>query len=137
MKALTDLNYLIVDDDPRSLLILTELLTKVIGCNKVITFEDSHNFESKLTTLPIDPDIIFLDILIKPLNGYEMLEIVRKTKLGKQANIISTTARVMTTEIQQMKIAGFDGMISKPIIFDVFPELIRRVWIGESVWYVA
>jgi two-component system cell cycle response regulator DivK len=36
--------------------------------------------------------------------------------------------------MQKARQAGFDGFLSKPLDADVFPEQVRRILSGESVW---
>lgn len=136
-RDLADLGYLIVDDDEVTCHIVSEILERVIGTSKVKSFSDSVDFANKLINLSYKPDIIFLDIFIKPINGYKMLEIIRSHPKFDTSKVVSLTASVMPQSIDQMKLANFDGMISKPIIFDAFPNLIQLIWEGNEVWYVA
>ena len=81
--------------------------------------------------------MVFLDIQIEPINGLEMLRLLRSEPAYDQVPVIAMTASVTASEIDQLKEAGFDGMIGKPVRKRLFPELLARVLDGESVWYVA
>ncbi|MGD9094095.1 MAG: hypothetical protein PVF74_14705, partial [Anaerolineales bacterium] len=50
--------------------------------------------------------------------------------------IVALTASVMNEEVQQLRRAGFDSGISKPISVRTFPALIQRIADGEKVWHI-
>ena len=43
----------------------------------------------------------------------------------------------LASEVKQLQDAGFDGLIGKPVMKRVFPELLQRILDGEPVWYVS
>ena len=137
MVDLAKLAYLAVEDDLRSRQILGLLLGRMIGSNQILILENSQDFPEKLAALPFLPAVIFLDIAVKPFDGYQMLAFIRQRTLFDECKIIAVTARVMSDEIQKMKTTGFDGMIGKPLIRQIFPELIQRIINGDSIWYIA
>jgi two-component system, cell cycle response regulator DivK len=134
---LAQLAYLVVEDDAPTRQILSVLLTKTIGSNRVALLEDSEAFDEKLAALIPPPDLILLDIAIKPYSGYEMLELIRERDAFRNAKVVAITAHVMREEVDKIRAAGFDGMIGKPFIRQIFSELIQRLMQGESVWYIA
>ncbi len=134
---LATLSYFAVDDDHNTRRILEILLGQVIGSPQVLIFENSQDFPKKIKMLPFVPSLSILDIAVEPYNGYQMLQLMRQMPIFDKTKIIAVTARVMSNEIDNMKTAGFDGMISKPIIRQVFPKLLQRIMAGESIWYLA
>jgi two-component system cell cycle response regulator DivK len=44
------------------------------------------------------------------------------------------TAEASTDQMNKAKSAGFDGFLGKPLDPDKFPDQIRRILNGESVW---
>ena len=137
MKDLANLAYLAVDDDPGTQQILLMLLSRVIGSSHFAILENSEHFLEKVQGLPFVPSVVLLDIAVRPLDGYSMLALLRNQPGFTQAKIVALTARVMNKEIERMKLAGFDGLISKPIISPIFTELLTRIVQGDSVWYVT
>ncbi|MCP5094326.1 MAG: response regulator [Chloroflexi bacterium] len=131
------LSYLAVDDDPNTRQILTILLGQMMGSSQVVILEDSENFSGRLQSLPFVPSVIFLDIAVAPIDGFKMLEIIRGLSQYRETVVIALTARVMVEEIEHMKTVKFNGMIGKPIIRHIFPELVRRIVLGDDVWYIA
>jgi CheY-like chemotaxis protein len=50
--------------------------------------------------------------------------------------VIAMTANVMSHDVEHLKKAGFSGLIGKPILKEVFPQLVKNILNGEAVWYV-
>ena len=130
-------SFLYIDDDPISQAVVKILLEKVMGFSEVTYFETSHNFMERIKNLPTVPAVIFLALQVKPHHGYEMLAALRADPVYEKAKIIALTANVMSTDVEKMKASGFSGLISKPIIHRIFPELLNRILAGESVWYIS
>lgn len=130
-------SFLYIDDDPISREVIKILLETVMGFQQVAYFADSHNFMARLRTLPQAPTVIFLGIQVKPHDGYEMLAAIQQDAAYRAATIIAVTAYVMVTDVEKMKRVGFDGLISKPIIHRIFPDLLRKILAGEAVWYIS
>ncbi|MBN1313808.1 MAG: response regulator [Anaerolineae bacterium] len=135
-KGRDKLNLLYVEDDRMSQEILVRLL-KGLGYPDLIVFEDSRNFLERVKALPSIPDIVFLDVQVGPLDGHQMLKMLRSDDTYKDTKIIAMTASVMSAEVKELRDAGFDGLVGKPIMKRVFPELLQRIVDGESVWYVS
>lgn len=125
-----------VEDDKHSLDVLTFILTRIMDFPAPFLFEDTQNFKTRLTSLPVVPDIIFVDIWIEPDDGYTVLNTIRNEPLYNDCAVIAISASVMTDEIQQLKAAGFNGLIAKPIRTRYLMESIPRILLGESVWIV-
>ncbi len=125
-----------VEDDPMSRMVLEILLREQMGLLHVVIFADSNNFEDRIDEFPFVPDIIFLDIHLKPLNGFQMLEILREHPVFKSKPIVALTASVMNEEVKQLQESGFDGVLAKPIKEDTFPDILKRLLDGEQIWSV-
>ena len=129
-------HFLYVEDDGMSREIFEVLLKEILGYSHLTVFEDSANFMERLNALPTNPNVFFLDIQIDPHDGYEMLKMLRSDPNYHDATVIAMTANVMSYDIEQLRQAGFDGLIGKPIMQRVFPQLVEKLLSGESVWYV-
>jgi CheY-like chemotaxis protein len=129
--------YLYVDDDKPSREIMERLIRDVLRVERCFIFEDSADFVERLYSLPIQPDVILLDIHMSPDNGFRLLEILRGLPEYQTAKIVALTASVMNEEVEQLQTAGFDGAISKPLNIRVFPTLLQQIIEGETVWYIA
>lgn len=128
--------FLYVEDDALSREIMGMMLTS-LGYHQVVMFEDSSHFLAKLETLPFLPDIIFLDIHMKPVDGFQMLQWLREHPAFANQKIIALTASVMNEEVARLRNEGFDGAIGKPLDFEMFPTLLERILRGEMIWHVV
>lgn len=134
---LETLSYLYVEDEPLSREIMHMIMSNVIGATKLTIFEDSRDFLARVKALPQTPDMIMLDIHVKPIDGFEMLRLLRADPAFKNARIVALTASVMNEEILRLRTSGFQGAIGKPLSLHTFPDLLQRVIAGETVWHVA
>lgn len=129
-------SFLFVDDDAYSREVLQVILGKVMGYTDVIAFEDSKDFMERLKNLPRIPDVIFLDIQIQPLDGYEMLKLVRSDPTYQNSKVVALTASIMPSDVAHLQQVGFDGLIGKPLVHKIFPGLLRKLLAGEGIWYI-
>jgi CheY-like chemotaxis protein len=134
---LDTLSFLYVEDDPNSRKVMDLIMNKAMKVKSLVIFEDSQDFKIKLENLSPQPDIILLDIHVEPLDGFEMLKIVRQTAALEGVKVIALTASVMNEEIEKLREEGFDGTISKPLSLPILPGLFERIANGESVWHIV
>lgn len=134
---LENISFLYVEDDFNSRRVMDLVMSKAIKVKNLAMFADSHDFKAKLENLSPRPDIILLDIHVEPLDGFEMLKIIRETAGLNGVKVIALTASVMNEEVQKLRAAGFDGTISKPLSLPLLPHLFESIVKGESVWHIA
>ena len=127
---------LYVEDDLQSREIMRVLVDEVMQGPKLTIFEDSQNFLERIIALTPRPDVVLLDIHMKPITGFEMLKLLRGHELFKSTPVVALTASVMNEEVHQLKTAGFDGVLAKPLDMDAFPLVLQRILKGETVWHV-
>lgn len=128
---------LCIDDDENSHDILRVLLCHVMGFTNIAFWLDSSNFIDRIVALTPKPDMILMDIQIRPLDGYEMLGQLRQQPDLQGIKVVALTASVMEEEVNRMRLDGFDGLIGKPIVRHLFPEIVRKLLLGESIWYIS
>jgi CheY-like chemotaxis protein len=129
-------SFLYVEDDKMSRKVMETLITRVLDFENLVIFEDSSDFMQRMQALECIPEVIFLDVQIHPHDGYEMLQMLRDDPTYQDSIIIAMTANVMSHDVEKLKVAGFSGLIGKPIMKDVFPSLVEKILSGESVWFV-
>jgi CheY-like chemotaxis protein len=128
---------LYVEDDAGSRKLMRLMLSGRMALPQVTILEDSKDFMDKALALNPRPEIIFLDIHMEPHTGFEMLEMLRQRPEFSESRIVAMTASVMSEEVNQLKSAGFDGCLAKPIDVDTFPETVARIQNGETVWRIT
>jgi two-component system cell cycle response regulator DivK len=129
--------FIYVDDDLTSREVMDLLLKHRLGLKGCQMYDDGTAFAREIDEFDIAPDVIFLDIHMYPYNGFDMLKMLRGKNLFSDTMIIAVTASVMNEEIDQLRAAGFDGAIGKPIDPDDFPELVEKILNKEQVWHVS
>ena len=129
--------YLYVDDDMPSRRVVELILRRAMGVESLFMFDSGQDFMQRLRALPQRPDLILLDIHMRPHDGFELLREIRQDPNYCHARVIAVTASVMNEEISRLRTSGFDGAVGKPLNMSEFPTLIERVLEGETVWYVT
>ena len=123
-----------VEDNPDALLLMP-LLFPLAGMH-LRCFKDSQNFMIRLKTLPTCPSLFILDIHIPPLDGFELLKLLRAEPEYMVVPVIALTASVMNEEVQQLRQAGFNGVLAKPVDMQAFPSFVERILAGERLWRI-
>ncbi len=129
----TDITLVYVEDDPLSRQVMQLTADYVLHIKNFIVFEDSIDIVSRIRSLDKRPDIIFLDIQVRPHNGFEMVEMIRQDPELREVKVIALTASVVSTT-DQLRASGFDGMINKPVNPLSLRGLLERIVQGEQIW---
>jgi CheY-like chemotaxis protein len=128
---------LYVEDDPNSRKIMRVLLTKYLGLSDITIFEDSTDFSVRVAALNPKPTVIFLDIHVKPYDGFEMLGMLRQSDAFHDTPIVALTASVMNEEVYRLQTAGFHSVIPKPLDISSFPNTFKRILSGQHIWSIV
>ncbi|WP_338470864.1 ATP-binding protein [Niallia sp. XMNu-256] len=120
---------LLVEDDGRNILALVKVLEKK-GMKIVI----AKNGQQAIDTLQesSDFDMIFMDIMMPVMGGYEAMQIIRNDLQMHSIPIIALTAKAMKGERDKCIEAGASDYITKPLDMDQLFSLMR-VWLTEQV----
>jgi CheY-like chemotaxis protein len=119
----------IVDDNNSNLGVLAELLmVEGLGYTKV---QDATYLAQVLQTVP-HVDVIFLDLEMPHVNGYEVLADLKADARFKNTPVVAYTVHL--NEINNARSHGFHSFIGKPINVDRFPQQLARILHGEQVW---
>ncbi|MEP6983985.1 MAG: response regulator [Chloroflexota bacterium] len=127
---------LYVEDDPQSRKLMSMLLKGRMKLPNVTILEDSENIVANVEALNPKPDVILLDIHMKPFNGFEMLTMLREIEVLNGTPIVALTASVMNEEVQKLRSIGFNGCLYKPIDLETFPDTLERILDGETIWRI-
>lgn len=100
---------LIAEDNP-DIQALVKMLINKIGADMTLVENGKKAVEKALTE---DFDLIFLDIQMPVMDGFEALKQLRENNYKKP--VFAMTANTMKKDQNKCFAAGFDGFISKPI----------------------
>jgi two-component system, cell cycle response regulator DivK len=130
---LNDVCVLIVEDNVRNYALLARLLS-FMGIRQAEWKRSGWQVLEFARDTMSRVDLILLDIHLPEEDGYEVLSRLRQEERFYKTRIVAVTADVSNVNLQRAKSTGFDGFLSKPINVDLFPDQIRRILEGESVW---
>ncbi|MBB6481727.1 hybrid sensor histidine kinase/response regulator [Spirochaeta isovalerica] len=111
---------LIVDDKVNNRLILKTMLENV----GFITMEAQNGQEAVERTVEFDPAMIFMDIKMPVMDGYEAVGIIKNTEQGKKITIFALTASAFRHDEQKIFQSGFDGFLPKPFKLESLYKII-------------
>ena len=111
MNDLSTWNVLIVDDEPDSIGVVEHIF--VFHQARVRTATSGPACIELLKQER--PTILFLDIQMPKMSGWEVLKQIRQDVSLKDTVVIALTAHAMYGDKERILEAGFDGYFSKPI----------------------
>jgi len=136
-QMINDKHYLYVEDDPASCQVMNLLMDKMIKAKSLTIFNDSEDFMTRVLRLTNKPDMVLLDIQLQPYDGFDMLRMLRQNPDYATIPVIALTASVMSEEVDRLRLAGFSGVIAKPLSLRQFPDMLRKLFEGESIWNIV
>lgn len=130
-----DATVMVVEDNADNLFIVVDMLREDVQVKYCNARASGRQFFKLLESTPtMQIDLILLDIQIPYEDGYAVLKQIRMFPRLQQSMVVAVTANVLPDDVARARSAGFDGFIGKPVDADRFPNQIRRILQGESVW---
>ena len=124
-KEQTSLKILIAEDDEVNQLVLKKMLEKQGHTARVV----SNGYEVIQELAYERYDIIFMDVQMPEMNGYEVTTIIKETISAELCPIIiAVTANALKGDRQKCLAVGMDNYISKPIKIKVLKEMIENYY---------
>jgi CheY-like chemotaxis protein len=114
---------LIVDDNRDSAESLAMLL-KMTGHETHTAYD---GLEAVNTAMTFMPDVIFMDIGLPNLNGYEACRKIREQPWGKDMVLIALTGWGQEEDRQKSRDAGFNGHLVKPVEHAALMKLLAEL----------
>ena len=112
---------LIIDDEPYIVRSLSYLLTR-----EGYTVETASDGEEGLAQLrALRPRLVFLDLMMPRMNGYEVYEEIRKDPLLADTYVIILTAKGPQDDHQRGVLSGADEYMTKPFSPREVAERVR------------
>ncbi len=112
---------LIVDDNPMSIAIAETIL--IAERFSVQTAADSMQAMHQVTAF--GPDLILMDIQMPGESGLELTRALKADPTTRHICIVAFTAYAMRGDEANMRAAGCDGYLSKPINVRQFADQVR------------
>lgn len=120
-------NFWIVDDSPADQIIFKESLNRIGTQSQLCEIEDGELLIEELQRKEKAelPDVIFLDISMRRMNGKAALQKIRKDKRYSHIYIVMQT--VSYREMNECISLGADAFISKSTNFDAYLKKLTSV----------
>lgn len=118
-----DYTLLYVEDNPSN----TRLVTNLLHSRQDINLINAHTGRLGLDmAVAYKPDLILLDIQLPIMDGYQVLEALKKNEQTNEIPVIAVSANAMKSDIKKGLAAGFQDYITKPLDIPGFQTLISQ-----------
>lgn len=114
---------LVVDDEP----FICRSLTFVLRKDNYKVFEARNGEEALAAIKEHKPDLVFLDVMMPKINGFEVTERVRADPDLAGVKIILLTAKGQESDREVGKSAGADDYMTKPFSPTKILERAREI----------
>ena len=100
-----------VIDDSKTIRRSAETLLKKVGC-EVVTATDGFEALAKITEH--HPDIIFVDIMMPRLDGYQTCALIKNNQIFKSTPVIMLSSKDSIFDRARGRIVGSEEYLTKP-----------------------
>ena len=123
-------NILLVEDNERNAEVASELIG-ITGVNVELAENGKVAVERYMAHEPGYYELIFMDIQLPVMNGYEAARYIRMLDRedAKNIPIIAMTANAFTEDVEAAYSAGMNEHIAKPLEFERLTEVLKK-WLG-------
>ena len=129
--TLNGLSVLVVEDNVSNCVLMARMLGYLgIHCEWKTSGYEVVEFADSLPKL----DLILMDIRLPYEDGYSALRKIQKSDRLRNIPVVAITAEADPVQIEKAKAAGFNGFLGKPLNLDRFPDQIKKILSGISVW---
>ncbi|MEQ8584493.1 MAG: ATP-binding protein [Thalassobaculaceae bacterium] len=127
-QGLPDCTVLCVEDNAINMRIVEHLVDGLPG---VALLEAATGTEGLNRAQTQRPDVIFLDLNLPDMSGYDVLAGLRADPATSEIPVIALTASAMVEDIQRGEAEGFFRYLTKPLDFDAFIEALAEATGGK------
>ena len=120
--TLTGLRVMVIDDS-KTIRRTAETLLKKAGC-EVVTATDG--FEALAKIADQKPDIIFVDIMMPRLDGYQTCALIKNNDLYKRTPVIMLSSKDGLFDRARGRIVGSEQYLTKPFAKEELLGAIKR-----------
>ncbi|RLK51392.1 response regulator receiver protein [Alkalispirillum mobile] len=127
-QGVTGLKVMVIDDS-KTIRRTAETLLKKEGC-EVITATDG--FEALAKIADHRPDIIFIDIMMPRLDGYQTCALIKNNAAFRNTPVIMLSSKDSLFDRARGRIVGSEQYLTKPFTRGELLDAIRR-HLGQAV----
>ncbi len=119
---------LVMDDDPE----VCRYLKLFLQDENFEVMEASNGEDGVMIINRVQPDVIFLDILMSDMSGLEVCRYIKSLKKTRNIPTVIMTEFGGDRNIELAKDAGADWLLKKPIRGDLLAQLIQKIRVHEN-----
>jgi CheY-like chemotaxis protein len=118
-------NVLIAEDNPVNQMLAKTIIQKMVPNAAIILAENGLEAVKAFQTQSLD--IIFMDIQMPEMSGFEATEKIRSIETPEtHIPIVAITARALVGEREECLKLGMNDYITKPINYEALQEIIKK-----------
>lgn len=127
-KNLAGVKVMVIDDS-NTIRRSAEIFLVQVGC-EVILAEDGFDAMAKITDH--NPDVIFVDIMMPRLDGYQTCTLIKKNPKFKTTPVIMLSSKDGLFDRARGRMVGSDEYLTKPFTKDSLLQTVRKHMLVES-----
>ena len=116
------MRILVAEDEDTNFLYLSALLSK---CHHTVLRAVNGQEAVEIVKDDSNLDLVLMDIKMPVLNGYDALRLIKKFKPALP--VVAQTAYALSDDEQNIRAAGFDGYIAKPIMKNKLVTILESI----------
>ncbi len=120
----SEMKILIAEDHRINMLLVKSMLNKILPGSELI--EAANGKEAVEAFRRTVPDMVFMDIQMPEMNGYEATREIRHAEGLSRVPIIALTAGTVVGEREKCIEAGMDDYLTKPVLKDTLEAAVRK-----------
>ncbi|GAB2543822.1 response regulator [Spirosoma aerophilum] len=127
--SLQPVTIMVAEDNPVNMLLATTLIAQRLPNARILKAVDGKQAVDTFQTG--QPTLVFMDIQMPQMNGYEATKAIRLLETGKRTPIVALTAGTVQGEREKCLQVGMDDYLSKPILPTLLEKIIDK-WLAPQ-----
>ena len=115
---------LIAEDNPANMFLAKTMVKRIMPHARIV--EAKNGIEAVTLCQQNCPDLVFMDIQMPEMNGYDAAKTIRQFVEGNTVPIVALTAGNVKGEKERCLAAGMDDFISKPFIEETIRQVLNK-----------
>jgi CheY-like chemotaxis protein len=104
-----------------------ELVRTILENHGYTVFEAADGAEALQRAQEVNPDLIILDLHMPVLDGFGVIEVLRRDERFAATPVMALTASAMMGDRERAMASGFTGYITKPIRLNALRSEVDRL----------
>jgi twitching motility two-component system response regulator PilG len=127
-RDLSGIKVLVIDDS-KTIRSTADALLKKTGCD-VVTATDG--FDALSMIVQEKPDIIFIDVMMPRLNGYETCSIIRSNQEYSETPIVMLSSKSSFCDKAKGDVVGANAYLTKPFARDELLDVVSKFAVADE-----